>query len=65
MSGLGALGAFLYAFVVGDDPLIAVAVVVAVGLTAALAGVGVAAWWMLPVAAFAALGFSVYRGARG
>lgn len=42
--------AFLYDFVVGDDPLIAVVVVAALGLTALIAGADVAAWWVLPAA---------------
>src|SRR5205814_9531692 len=64
MTRVRALGAFLYEFVIGDDPLIAAVVVVALGLTAALAGAGIAAWWVLPVAAVVVLGVSVYRGAR-
>jgi hydrogenase/urease accessory protein HupE len=64
MSRLRALGAFLYDFVIGEDPLIAVGVVVALGLTAALAGAGVAAWWMLPLAVVAVLTLSLYRATR-
>ena len=45
---LRSLAAFLYDFVVGEDPLIAVAVAAALGMTAAIAAVGVAAWWILP-----------------
>src|SRR5204862_4270499 len=64
MSRLRALGAFLYDFVIGDDPLIAAAVGVALGLTAALAGAGVAAWWIVRVVALHGLGLSGRHGAR-
>ena len=40
MSRLRTLPAFLYDFVIGDDPLIAAVVVVTLGLTAGLAGAG-------------------------
>lgn len=56
--------AFLYDFVIGDDPLIAAVVVLALGATAALAGAGVAAWWLLPGAVIAILAVSVLRAAR-
>ena len=53
-----AFGAFLYDFVIGDDPAIALIVVVALALTALLA-----AWWVLPPAALGALSWSVVRSA--
>jgi hypothetical protein len=65
VSGLRALGAFIYDFVIGDDPLIAAGVVVALGLTAALAGAGVSAWWVPPVAVVVVLSSSLYRATRG
>ena len=61
MSRLGAFAAFLYDFVVGDDPLIGAAVVVGLGLTAGLASLGASAWWVLPFAVVAVLGFSIHR----
>ena len=64
MSRLRAFGSFLYDFVIGDDPLIAVVVVVALGITAALAGAGAAAYWVLPVAVVAVLSFSLARATR-
>jgi hypothetical protein len=64
MRRVRALGRFLYDFVVGDDPLIAVIVVAALGATAALEGAGVAAWWLLPAAAIGALGLSLDRATR-
>jgi len=58
---LRTLFAFLYDFIVGDDPLMAVLVVVALGATAAVAGAGVAAWWIAPVVIVAALAYSTTR----
>lgn len=61
------LGAGLFAvwdFVVGDDWRTAVGVVVALALTAAIAQVGVAAWWVLPVAVVALLTLSIRRAMR-
>lgn len=53
--------AFLRDFVIGDDPLIAVVVVVGLGLTAVLAGAALAAWWLMPLAVVVALSVSVLR----
>jgi hydrogenase/urease accessory protein HupE len=61
---LRTFGAFLYDFVIGDDPLIAAAVIVALGLTAAFASAGISAWWMLPAAVVVVLGFSLLRATR-
>jgi hypothetical protein len=49
---------FLWDFVVGDDPLVAAAVVAAIGVTA-LARV----WWLLPLAVAAVLYLSLRRAA--
>lgn len=64
MSGVRGVLAFVYDFVIGDDPLIAAVVVLALGATAALAGAGVAAWWLLPGAVVTILAVSVLREAR-
>lgn len=56
--------AFIWDFVVGDDWRIALAVIVALGVTAIVAGAGATAWWILPVAAGIVLGLSVWRAAR-
>jgi hypothetical protein len=61
---LGRLGRFLYDFVIGDDPLIALGVVAGLGLTGWLVGLGVSAWWTLPLAVVAVLTCSVHRAAR-
>ena len=50
MSRLRAFGLFWYDFVVGDDWRIAVGLVAALGLTAVLVGLSIAAWWLLPLA---------------
>jgi hypothetical protein len=55
---------FGWEFVVGDDWRIALGVIVALALTAIVAGTSVAAWWILPVAAGTLLAFSVWRAAR-
>jgi hypothetical protein len=57
--------AFLIDFVVGDDPLIALSVAGALGITAVIAAIGLAAWWILPAAVVAALAFSLARATRG
>jgi hypothetical protein len=64
MRRLRAFGAFLYDFVIGDDPMIAAVVVVALGLTALIASGGFAAWWVMPVAVVGALAGSVLRATR-
>jgi hypothetical protein len=61
---LAGVGRFLYDFFVGDDWVIALIVVAAVGVTALLAPSVDAAWVVLPVAAVAVLAFSVLRAAR-
>ena len=48
-------------FVAGDDWRSAVGVVVSLGLTAAVAGLGLPAWWVAPVATLAILYRSVRR----
>jgi hypothetical protein len=54
---------FLWDFVVGDDWRIAVGVLVAIGVTALVAGTTVAAWWILPAAVAGMLAMSVWRAA--
>ena len=63
MSRIEALARFIWDFVVGDDWRIAVGVVIALAVTAVVAGTSIAAWWILPVAVAALLARSVWRAA--
>lgn len=65
LARLQGLALGVWDFVVGDDWLTAIGVVVAFGITAAVAAAGVAAWWVMPVAVPLLLLVSVYRVARG
>jgi hypothetical protein len=64
MRRVRAFGRFWWDFVVGDDPLAAAGVVVAIAVTAALAAAGVPAWWLMPLAVAAVLALSLRREAR-
>lgn len=55
---------FWYDFVVGDDWIVAVGVVLALALTALLAAGNLAAWWLLPLAVVVLLGLSLRRAVR-
>jgi hypothetical protein len=59
MSRLGSLAAFVWEFIVGDDWRIAVAVVLALSVTAVIATTALAAWWVLPLAVAIVLATSV------
>jgi hypothetical protein len=54
---------FWYDFIVGDDWMVAVGVVVALALAALLARNGVAAWWLMPLAVVLLLMASLWRAA--
>lgn len=59
---LRSFGAFWYDFVIGDDWRVAAFVVVALGVTALLVHLaGVNTWWLMPLAVFAALAWSLRR----
>jgi hypothetical protein len=58
-----AVGA-VWEFVVGDDPVIALGVVVALGATALIASAGAPAWWVMPLAVLFLLALSLHRAAR-
>jgi hypothetical protein len=64
MSRLAAFGRFWWDFVIGDDWLVAVLVVIAIGATALLAAANVAAWWLLPLAVLGVLWISLRRAIR-
>ncbi len=63
---LRSFGAFWYDLVIGDDWRGAAVVAAALALTALLAHAAkVNAWWLLPAAVIAALGWSLRRATRG
>ncbi|HVC14008.1 MAG TPA: hypothetical protein VND62_04020 [Acidimicrobiales bacterium] len=65
MKWIRAFGLFWYDFVVGDDWLLAVGVIVALGVTAILAHMAkVPSWWLLPVVVLFIVAFSVLRASR-
>jgi hypothetical protein len=55
--------AAIWDFLVGDDPRLALAAVLAIGLTAVVCALGLSAWWLAPLVALAALWWSL-RGVR-
>ena len=59
MDRVRAFAAFLYDFVIGDDPAIAAAVVIALALTGLLA-----VWWVLPAVVVVVLSWSLVRATR-
>ncbi len=61
MNRLAALARFLWDFVIGDDWRIALAVLIAIGVTALI---GHAGWFVLPLAVAAVLSYSVFEVAR-
>jgi hypothetical protein len=65
MTPLRRFATFWWDFVIGDDWRVAVGVVLALGITAALAETGAPAWWLLPVAVAVLLYVSLRRAARG
>ncbi|HWE91504.1 MAG TPA: hypothetical protein VG317_18735 [Pseudonocardiaceae bacterium] len=64
MNRLRRILAFWYDFVVGDDWRVAVAVVLALALTAGLSAAGVPAWWVLPVAVVLVLPLTLWRAVK-
>jgi hypothetical protein len=61
MSKLRAFGAFWYDFVIGDDWLVAVGVVIGLAGTYGLDQAGVTAWWLLPLLLVILLPLSLQR----
>jgi hypothetical protein len=59
-----AFAAFWYDFVVGDDWLIAVGVVLGLALTYGLSRTSVPAWWLLPLFLVLLLPLSLWRATR-
>ena len=65
MSKLRQFGAFWYDFVIGDDWLVAVAVVAGLAGTYGLHRAGVTAWWLLPAMVVVVLPVSLRRAVSG
>lgn len=65
MRRLRAFGAFWYDFVIGDDWVVAVGVVVGLAATFGLHKAGVPAWWLLPLVLLALLPVSLQRAVSG
>ncbi|HST26075.1 MAG TPA: hypothetical protein VLJ76_08785 [Gaiellaceae bacterium] len=55
---------FWWDFVVGDDWLTALGLLIALGVTAGVAHNDVTAWWLLPIAVIGLLVVSIRRAAR-
>jgi hypothetical protein len=66
MSKLRAFGRFWYGFIAGDDWRGAAVVAVALAVTALLVHVArIDAWWLMPAAVIAVLGWSLRRATAG
>jgi hypothetical protein len=59
-----AFGRFWWDFIVGDDGVVAAAVGLGLVLTGILTGLGIDAWWLLPVVVALALAGSLRRATR-
>lgn len=64
MTRVSAVVRFVWDFVVGDDWRIAVGVILAIAVTALVAGTSLAAWWILPLAVAVVLAGSVWSAGR-
>jgi hypothetical protein len=64
LSWLRAFGRFWYDFIIGDDWTIAATVAGALVVTWLLHTLGVAAWWLPPLAAVVVIGTSLRRVSR-
>jgi apolipoprotein N-acyltransferase len=64
MRRIRAFGFFWWDFVIGDDWRAAAGVLLAIGVTAALAHTGLDAWWLMPASVAAVLWLSLKRAAR-
>jgi hypothetical protein len=56
---------FWYGFIIGDDWTVAAALGVALVVTWLLHAAGIAAWWLPPLTAVAAIGLSLRRTSPG
>lgn len=65
MARVSSFLAGVWEFVVGDDWRTAAGVILALALTAILAGADVAAWWVMPLAVLGLLALSLRRAGGG
>lgn len=65
MNRLQAASLAVWDFVAGDDWRTAFGVLLALGITAVFAGLGVAAWWVMAIAVPLLLWLSLRRAIRG
>jgi hypothetical protein len=65
VNALRRFGAFWWDFVVGDDWVVAVGIVLGLAGVALLEHAGIAAWWLLPLVVAALLALSLRRAIRG
>jgi hypothetical protein len=64
VSRLKSIALGIWDFIVGDDWRTAVGVVLALAVTALVAGTSVAAWWVTPAVVLLLLALSLRRAAR-
>ena len=60
-SAVVATARFLYRFIVGDDWMVALVVVIALAATGVLQGEHISAWWLVPLVAIVMTGISLRR----
>ena len=61
VSVIVAVGKFLYCYIVGDDLLLAVVMVLALAGTGVLVAGGINAWWLVPLLAVVMTGVNLWR----
>ncbi len=59
---LAGFGRFWYRFIVGDDWLLAVGIVLGLVAAYVLLRAGYQAWWLMPIVVVAAMASSLWRG---
>ena len=64
MKAIRNAASWVWDFVVGDDWVTALGVVIGLGITALIASAGASAWWVMPIAVIALLALSLRRAAR-
>ena len=64
MTWIARIARGIWEFIVGDDWRVAIGVVVALGVTAVVAGAGAAGWWIMPPAVVLLLADSLRRASR-